>query len=99
MNFLARIGNASATIILSFILATISMALIFIYFDQFFEQLLNWGRAVEGVLISDRLPRRIRNFMDLLVDNFTIVYVMFTVVSRIIIAIFLTLLGALFNRQ
>jgi hypothetical protein len=87
------------TIFFSFVLATFAIVTMALYAPDAMTQILNFGRTVEGWLSPDQVPTRITVWIRFLVDEYQVTYIFFVIVARIVIALFLTLLGSLFNRH
>ena len=98
MNLLGRIGSASTTIFFSFILAALSLVLLGTQAPQVLDKILDFAGVLESWL-SDILPTQYGVWIQFLVDDSQLTFLMFTIVARIILAIVLTWIGSLFGRS
>jgi hypothetical protein len=99
MWFLGRLTSATTTIFLSFVLATVSIVFIGITHPGWISVIQDWSDVVEDWLTHTALPEKYNVWIRFLVDDTTFVVMFFTILARLVIAIFLTGLGALFGTR
>lgn len=91
---LANVSNATFTIFLSFVLSYIMLISLGVAMPEGLNWLVQRAKEVEAILLTPDIPVRYKVWLDLLVEEGAILLLFFTAVSRIIIAIVLTLLTA-----
>jgi len=99
MFFLGRISSASATIILSFVLAIATIVAMAIWWPVGLNQVQNLAQGLENWLTNSNLPVEYNVWLNFLIDDQSLTFMMFTIVARIVVAIFLTLIGALLGNS
>ncbi len=99
MWLIGRISSATATIFLSFLLATFSVVAIGITQPSVIREIQSWADVVERWITNTSLPDKYNIWLTFLVDDATIVFLFFTILARIVIAVLLSSLGLLFKRR
>jgi len=99
MFFLGRISSASATIILSFVLAIAAIVSMAIWWPAGLNQVQNLAQGLENWLTNSNLPVEYNVWLNFLIDDQSLTFMMFTIIARILVAIFLTLVGGLLGNE
>lgn len=99
MFFLGRISSASATIILSFVLAIATIVSMAIWWPAGLNQVQNLAQGLENWLTNSNLPVEYNVWLNFLIDDQSLTFMMFTIIARIVVAIFLTLVGTLLGNE
>jgi len=99
MFFLGRISSASATIILSFVLAIATIVAMAIWWPVGLNQVQNLAQGLENWLTNSNLPVEYNVWLNFLIDDQSLTFMMFTIIARILVAIFLTLVGGLLGNE
>ena len=90
----SRIGSASITLFFSFILSIAILLLLDVFAAPVLAWMLDGAELIEDAIGSTGLNHRYNNWVRLLVSEEQILFLFFTIISRILIAIFLTSLAA-----
>lgn len=91
---LSRIGSASITLFFSFLLSLAILIGLDIVAPAVLAWMLDGAELVENAIGSTGLNHRYNNWVRLLVSEDQILFLFFTIISRILIAVFLTSLAA-----
>lgn len=91
---LARTTNATFTIFLSFVLSYVMLIALGILWPDGLDWLVQRAKQVEAVIVQPDIPARYRVWLDLLIEEGAILLLFFTMISRILLAIFLSGLTA-----
>jgi hypothetical protein len=90
----ARTANATFTIFLSFVLSYIMLIALGILYPEGLDWLVQRAKQIEAIIVQPDIPARYRVWLDLLIEEGAILLLFFTMVARIILAIFFTGLTA-----
>ena len=99
MLFLGRISSASATIFLSFLLAIAALIAMAILWPEGLQSVQNFAQRLEDWLTNTSLPVKYNIWVNFLVDDQSLTFMMFTILARIVVAIILTTIGALIGNS
>ena len=91
---LARTTNATFTIFLSFVLSYIMLIGLGILWPDGLDWLVQRAKQVEAIIVQPDIPARYRVWLDLLIEEGAILLLFFTMIARILLAIFFTGLTA-----
>lgn len=94
MGILARTTNATFTIFLSFVLSYIMLIALGILWPEALDWLVQRAKQIESVIVQPDIPARYRVWLDLLIEEGAILLLFFTMIARIILAVFFTGLTA-----
>lgn len=94
---LGRISSASSTIFLSFLLAMATIVAMAIWWPEGLTTIQNWAQWLENEITGINVPPRGTVWLNFLVDDQSLTFMLFTILARIVVAIFLTLVGRLFG--
>jgi hypothetical protein len=89
-NLISRIGSTFSTLFLSFVLAIFMLVVIWASFPDVLQSLLNIADNIEGMIAGLDLPGRYSTGLRLIVSDDKILLVFFTILARVLIAIFAT---------
>lgn len=87
---LQRTSNATFTIFLSFVLSYVMLIALGILYPEGLDWAVQRAKEVEALILQPNIPVRYKVWLDLLIEEGAILLLFFTMISRIIIAIFLT---------
>lgn len=83
----ARVGNASLTLFLAFILSYAMLIALAYWSPITLNWMLDGAELVEDMLTHTQLPDRYNNLVRILVSDEQILFVFFAIIARIFIAI------------
>lgn len=87
---LQRTTNATFTIFLSFVLSYVILIALGILYPEGLDWSVQRAKEVEALILRPDIPVRYKVWLDLLIEEGAILLLFFTMISRIIIALFLT---------
>lgn len=83
MRLLFSVGN----IFLSLVLGALLLALVGIYDPEMLSTMLGWARSLKALIVGTGLEPRYNIWLELLLEERQLLFMFFTIIARIILAI------------
>jgi hypothetical protein len=94
-----RIVLSTGNIIISLILGAMALAFVGIHYPETLDQIINVATSAKSYIVATNLPPKYNVWVRLLLEEKQLVFMFFTVVMRIILAILQSIVFTFFGRE
>jgi len=96
---MTRVLLASGNIFLSLVLGALAMGIVWYLYPETMQSLFHVASGVKSWLVNRGLPPVYNNFLWFLIEERQLVFMGFVMVTRIIIAVLVSIVLAMFGRS
>lgn len=94
-----RVLLSTGNIIFSLVLGAIALAFVGINYPGTLDQIINLAGSVKGYIVNTNLPPKYNVWVRLLLEEKQLVFMFFTILMRILLAIVQTIVLGFFGRE
>jgi hypothetical protein len=94
-----RVLLSTGNIIVSLVLGAIALAFVGINYPETLDQIINLAVSAKSYIVATNLPPKYNVWVRLLLEEKQLVFMFFTVVMRVVLAILQTIVFGFFGRE
>lgn len=94
-----RVLLSTGNIIVSLILGAIALAFVGINYPETLDQIISLATSVKGYIVGTNLPPKYNVWVRLLLEEKQLVFMFFTIVMRILLAVLQSIAFGFFGRE
>jgi hypothetical protein len=94
-----RILLSTGNIVVSLVLGAIALAFVGIHYPETLDQIISLATSAKSYIVSTNLPPKYNVWVRLLLEEKQLVFMFFTVVMRIVLAILQSVAMSFFGRE